>query len=87
MHLVDHEHLETPLHGFVNRLLEQLLNFIDASVRGGIQFGVVDKMTRIDVGTSGADTTRFSRDTGFAVEGFRQDTRHRGFAHAACAGE
>ena len=81
VHLVDHEHLEAPLHWFVHRLLEQLLNFIDTSVGRGIEFGVVDKMPGINIGTSSAHAARLFSDADFAIERFRQNTRHGGLAN------
>ena len=43
VYLVNHEHFEAALNGFVNRLFKQALNFIDTTVGGGIKFGVIDK--------------------------------------------
>ena len=92
VHLVNHEHLEAALHRLVNRLLEQGLHFVHTTVRGGVKFGVIDKATSVDVAARLTHTTRLSGDTALpvrtlAIERFGQHTRHRGFAHTACAGE
>ena len=87
VHLVDHEHLEAPLHRLVDRLLQQLLDFVHAAVGGRVKLGVVDKMTGVDVGASSANAARLVGDAGFAVERFSQNARHRGLADTAGAGE
>ena len=92
MHLVNHEHLEAPLHRLVDRLLEQALHIVDAAVGGGVELGVVDETTRIDVGARLADAARRRRHTAVAVgaqavQRFGQDARHRRLANAPGAGE
>ena len=87
VHLVDHEDLEAALHRFVNRLLQQLLHLVHAPIGGGVQLGVIHKPTGIDLGAGRTHATRFGGDTGFAIQGFGQDARHRGLAHTPRAGE
>ena len=92
VHFVDHEDLEAPLHGLVNGLLQQALNFIDAPVGGGIELGVIDKTPRINGAAHLAHAARLGGDAALpvcahAIERFGQNARHRGFAHAARAGE
>ena len=90
--LVNHEDLEAPLHRFVDRLLQQPLDLIDPAIRGSVKFGVVDKTPGIDIAAGLADATGLGGDAtpsvrALAVEGFGQDARHRGLAHASGAGE
>ena len=92
VHLVDHENLEAALHRLVNRLLQQRLHLVHTPVGGCVQLGVVHESAAVDVGAGLAHTTRFGGDAALAigaqaVERLRQNARHRGFAHAACAGE
>ncbi len=89
---VDHEDLEAPLDGLVNRLLQQALHFVHAPVGGGIQFGVVHKTAGIDVATSLAHAAGFGRDAALpvqalAVERLGQNARHRGLAHPSGSSE
>ena len=92
VHFVDHEDLEAPLHGLVDRLLQQALHLIDAAIGSCIKLGVVRKTATIDFGTGRADTARCGRDAALAinalaVEGLGENARYRGFTHAASAGE
>ncbi|CAB3734264.1 hypothetical protein LMG1231_04955 [Achromobacter denitrificans] len=84
---VDHVDLEAPSARRVDRLLQELGHFLDAAVRGRVQFEVVDKAPRIDFRARAAHAARLGSDAGFAVERFGQDARQRGLAHAAGAGE
>ena len=92
VNLVNHEDLETTHNGFVNRLLQQLRDLVNAAIRGRIELGVVDEMAAVDVGASLANTARRGRDITravrtCAVERLGQNPRHRGLAHTAGAGE
>jgi len=92
VHFVDHEDLEAALHRFVDRLLQQTLDFVHAPVGRGIEFGVIHKTAGVDVATGLTHAARFSRDAtlavgALAVERLGQDARHRGLAHPAGAGE
>ena len=92
VHLINHEDLEAPLHGFVDRLLQQGLNLVDAAVTGGIQLGIVHKASAINISARLADTTGASGDStitvrALAVQRFSQDARHRGLANAARTGK
>ena len=87
VHLVNHEDFEAPLHRLVSGLFEQLLHLIHASVRCRVQFGVINKSACINVYAGRTHATRLVCDASFTVQGLGQNTRHRGFAHAACAGE
>ena len=92
VHLIDHEDLEAPLHRFVDRLLQQALHFVYATVRGCIQLGVIDKAACINGAAHLAHAARLSGDAALAalthaIERFGQNARDGGFAHTACAGE
>ncbi|CAB3849557.1 hypothetical protein LMG26858_01633 [Achromobacter anxifer] len=84
---VDHVDLEAPRARRVHRLLQQLRHFLDAAVRGRVQFKVVDEAPGIDFRARAAHAARLGSDACFAVEGLRQDARKRGLAHAPGAGE
>ena len=87
VHLVNHEDFEAPLHRLVSGMLEQLLNLINTAVGGRVKFGVIDKSACINVYAGRTHATRLVCDASFTVQGLGQNTRHRGFAHAAGAGE
>ena len=92
VHLVNHEDLEAALHRLVNRLLEQALYLVHTTVGSGIELGVVDESTCINVATGLAHTARIGSDATqtihtLAVERLGQHARHRGFAHTTGAGE
>jgi hypothetical protein len=84
---VDHVDLEASRAGRVYRLFQQLRHFLDAAVRGRVQFEVVDEAARIDFRARAAHAARLGRDARFAVERFGQNARKRGLAHAAGSGE
>ena len=90
--LVDHEDLEASDHRLVNRLLEQLGDFVHAPVGSSLELGVVHKTATVDVHAGLANAARRGGDVTLpvrscAVERLGQNARHRGFAHAAGAGE
>ena len=92
VHFVNHEDLEAPLHGLVDGLLQQALDFVHAPVAGGVQLGVVHKAPGVDGCAGRALAARGGGDAALpvrprAVERLGQDARNRGFAHAARAGE
>ena len=72
VHFVNHEDFEATLHRFVDRLLEQLLNFFDAAVGSRVQLGVIDESSGIDVLAGGAHATGLGGDAGFTVQRFGQ---------------
>ena len=89
---IDHEDLEAPLHRLVDRLLQQALHFVHATVGSGVEFGVVDEAAGVDVAAGLAHATGLGRDAtlpigALAVERLGQDARDRGLAHAPRAGE
>ena len=84
---VDHVDLEAARARRVDGLLEQLGHFLDATVRGRVQFEVVDETAGIDLGAGATDAAGLGGDAGFAVERLGQDARQRGLAHASGAGE
>ena len=85
--LIDHEHFKATLNGLVDRLLQELLHLIDASIGSGIELGVIDKAPGINGHTHFTRPARCRRDALFAIERFGQNSGHRGLAHAARAGE
>ena len=90
VHFVNHEHLKTPLHRLVNRLLEQGLHLVHPPIRGRVELGVVDKTAAIDVLAGLAHTAGLGRNAALpvgtqAIERLGQNARHRGFAHPARA--
>ena len=92
VHFVDHEDLEAPLHRLVDRLFQQGLHLVHTTVGCGVQLGVVDKPSTINIRASLADTTRGSGDSALsvralAVQRFGQNTGHRGLAHPARTGK
>ena len=92
VHLVDHEHLETPLNRLVYRLFQQGLNLVHTPVGGRIEFGVVHKTPGINVATGIANPAGLGRDAtltvgALAIERLGQNARHRGFAHPPRARE
>ena len=92
VHLVDHEDLEASLHWLVDRLLQQRLHFVHATVAGGVELGIVHKPAAINIRARLADSTRGSGDSAVAVhplaiERLGQNARNRCFAHTTGAGE
>ena len=87
MDFVDHEDLEAPLHGLVDRLLQQALNLVHAAVGGRVQLGVVGKSAAVDLGAGRAHAARRGGDRALAVgalaiERLGENARHRGLANA-----
>ena len=92
VNLVDHEDLEASDHRLVNRLLEQLRNLVHTPVGSSVELGVVDKTAAVDVHACLANAARRGRNVALpvgpgAVERLGQNTRHRGLANPARAGE
>ncbi|CAB3652182.1 hypothetical protein LMG26696_02916 [Achromobacter pulmonis] len=87
VHFVDHVDLEAARARRIDGLLQQLGHFLDAAVRGRVQFEVIDEPAGVDLGAGATDAAGLGGDAGFAVERFGQDARQRGLADAAGAGE
>ncbi|VVE59101.1 hypothetical protein PTE30175_05369 [Pandoraea terrae] len=87
VHFVDHIDLEACVGRRIDRLLEQRGHFVDAAVRRGIHFDVIDKTPLIDCPACLADAARLGGDAGLAIERLGQNSRERGLADTACARE
>ena len=87
VHLIDHEHLKATLNWLVDRLLQELLHLVDASIGSGIELGVIDKAPGINGQTHFTRPTGCRRDAFFAIERFGQNSGYRCLAHSARAGK
>ena len=87
VHFVDDVHLEAPAGRRIQRVLQQLAHVVDLGVGGRIQLDQIDETPAVDLGTRTAHTARRGGDAGFAIQGFGEDARDGGLAHAARAGE
>ena len=87
VHFVDHIDLEAAARRRVGRLFQQAGHVLDAAIRCGIQFDVVDEATAIDLRAGGTDAAGRRRDPGLAIERLGHDARDGGLADAARAGE
>ena len=92
MHLVDHVDLEAAQHRLVDGLIEKLRYLVDAPVRRGVEFHVIDETAGVDVAAGIAHPARVGGDVARAVdpgaiERLGQDARDRRLAHPARPGE
>jgi hypothetical protein len=92
VHLVDHEYLETPLHGLVNGLFQQGLHIVYAAIGRRVEFRVVDKTPSIDIRASLADATGLGSNAARSIrpqtiQRLGQNPRYRRLAHAPRTGE
>ncbi len=87
VHFVDDVHLETPAGRRIQRAFQQFAHVVDLRVGRRIQLDQVDETPAVDLGTGAAHAARRGGDAGFAIQGFGEDTRDGGLAHAARAGE
>ena len=87
VHFVNDVHLETPAGRRIQRAFQQFAHVVDLRVRRRVQFDQVDEAPAVDLGTGTAHPARGGRDAGFTIQGFGEDARDGGLAHAARAGE
>ena len=67
VHFVNHEDLEAPHDRLVNRLLQQLRNFVHAAIRCSVQLGVVDKPPAINISAGHTHAAGRGSDTALPV--------------------
>ena len=92
MHFVDHVDLVARIGGRIHRALQKRCHLFDRTVRGRIDFNVVDKASFIDCAARLAFAARVTGHTPFAVlaraiKALGKNARERGFADAARAGK
>ena len=87
MHFVDDEHLETPAGGRVERTFQQIAHVIDLGIGRRIELDQIHETPGVDFGAGRALAARGCRDSSLAVEGLGDDSRQRGLAHSAGAGQ
>ena len=84
MHLIDDVELIPAVRGCVFDVLDDNLpDLVDLSVRGGVKFEHVHRVSRRDLFARIADPARPNGRSLNAVQRFRQDSRSRGFAGSA----
>jgi hypothetical protein len=87
VHFVDDVHLEAPAGWRIQRVLQQFAHIVDLRIRSGVEFDQVDKAAAVDFSAGAAFAAGRICDAVFAIQGFGNNARQRGLAHAARAGE
>ena len=75
VHFIDHEDFKSTRDRLVDRLLNETLYLFNATVRGGVQFRVIDKTTQIDRNTIFTNPARLGRDALLTIERLGQNSR------------
>ncbi len=84
---VDDVHLEAPAGRRIQRAFQQLAHVVHLRVGRRVQFDQVDKTPAVDFRAGAAHAARRGGDAVNAIQGFGEDARDGGLAHAARAGE